>query len=179
MNDLGERHGIRQFPLAELNNMRSMRGVVDGGILPQNRVVRRDFPHPGNFLTPKTVLCDSGGHSKGGRKMFCPQCGKEHPARVNFCSHCGTALIVPLYPARKKLTLSRTDSKIAGVCGGIAKYLDVDATLVRILWVMLALFVGWGIVGYLIAWIIMPNEPLPQAATAPAGPAIPQTAGNH
>ena len=111
--------------------------------------------------------------------MFCPQCGKEHPERVNFCCQCGTALSVPVYPARKKLALSRTDNKIAGVCGGIAEYLDMDATLVRILWVMLALFVGWGIVGYLIAWIIMPNEPLPQAASATAGSTVPQPAGNR
>jgi len=111
--------------------------------------------------------------------MFCPQCGKEYSERVNFCCHCGTALSVPVSPARKKLMLSRTDNKIAGVCGGIANYLDMDATLVRILWVLLALFVGWGIVGYFIAWIIMPNEPLPQVSTAPAGSTVPQPAGNR
>jgi phage shock protein C len=79
----------------------------------------------------------------------------------------------------KKLTRSRTDSKIAGVCGGLANYLELDVTLVRILWLMLAFFGGWGIIGYFIAWIVMPEEPLPQASGAPAGSAIPQPAGNR
>ena len=79
----------------------------------------------------------------------------------------------------KKLTRSRTDKKIAGVCGGFANYLDLDVTLVRILWLMLAFFGGWGIIGYFIAWIVMPEEPLPQTSTATAGSAIPQPAGNH
>jgi phage shock protein C len=79
----------------------------------------------------------------------------------------------------KKLTRSRTDSKIAGVCGGLANYLELDVTLVRILWLMLAFFGGWGVIGYFIAWIVMPEEPLPQASGAPAGSAIPQPAGNR
>ena len=79
----------------------------------------------------------------------------------------------------KKLTRSRTDKKIAGVCGGFASYLELDVTLVRIIWLMLAVFGGWGIIGYFIAWIVMPEEPLPQASAAPVGSAIPQPAGNR
>jgi phage shock protein C len=115
----------------------------------------------------------------GGNKMFCPQCGKEYSQRVNFCCQCGTALSIPVSPLNKKLTRSRTDSKIAGVCGGFANYLELDVTLVRILWLMLAFFGGWGIIGYFIAWIVMPEEPLPQASAATAGSAIPQPAGNR
>ena len=100
--------------------------------------------------------------------MFCPQCGKEYPQRVNFCCHCGTALCAPVCIVAKKLTRSRTDKKIAGVCGGFANYFELDVTLVRIIWLMLAVFGGWGILGYLIAWIVMPEEPLPQAAAAVA-----------
>jgi len=111
--------------------------------------------------------------------MFCPQCGKEYSERVNFCCHCGTALSISVVPVSKKLARSRTDSKIAGVCGGFADYLELDVTLVRIIWLMLAFFGGWGIIGYLIAWIVMPNEPLPQPSAAPAGPAVPQAAGNR
>lgn len=70
--------------------------------------------------------------------------------------------------ARKKLTLSSENRKIAGVCGGFAEYLDLDPTLVRLVWVMLALFIGWGLIGYLIAWIIMPEETTAQAASAAA-----------
>ncbi len=113
--------------------------------------------------------------------MFCPQCGKSYPEAVNFCSHCGTAILArgAASSARKRLTRSRRDSKIAGVCGGFAEYLDVDATLIRLIWVMLALFGGWGVLGYLIGWIIMPEEPAaePKPATAPA--IAPQPAGQH
>src|SRR5579862_2633554 len=59
-------------------------------------------------------------------KMFCPQCGKEYTQRVNFCCHCGAALSVPPARPRKKLARSRTDRKIAGVCGGFADYLELD-----------------------------------------------------
>ncbi len=111
--------------------------------------------------------------------MYCPQCGKEYTERVNFCCHCGTVLCAPVCTKPKKLARSRTDRKIAGVCGGFADYLDVDVTLVRILWLMLAFFGGWGIFGYIIAWIVMPEEPLPQASACTAGPAIPQPAGNR
>jgi len=58
----------------------------------------------------------------------------------------------------KKLYRSKKDRIIAGVCGGIGEYLDVDPTLIRLLWVLLALE-GIGIVGYIIAWIIIPEEP--------------------
>jgi phage shock protein C len=86
---------------------------------------------------------------------------------------------MPVSTAHKKLTRSRTDSKIAGVCGGFADYLELDVTLVRIIWLMLAVFGGWGILGYFIAWIVMPEQPLPQASAAPAGSAIPQPVGNR
>jgi len=54
--------------------------------------------------------------------------------------------------------------------------LDVDPTLVRILWVMLVIFGGCGLLGYIIAWIIMPEEPLPQLSAAPAPSVSPQAA---
>jgi len=99
--------------------------------------------------------------------MFCPQCGREYAERVNFCCQCGTALFAP--PAtRKPLQRSRSDRKIAGVCAGFAEYLDLDPTLIRILWVMLVLFGGCGVLGYIVAWIIMPEEPLAQASPVPA-----------
>jgi phage shock protein C len=109
--------------------------------------------------------------------MFCPQCGKECPQPVNFCCHCGTALFTPASSRRKKLERSRTDRKIAGVCGGFAEYFEMDVTLVRIIWLMLALFGGWGILGYFTAWIVMPEQP--QTSPSPAASAVPQPAGNH
>lgn len=58
----------------------------------------------------------------------------------------------------KRLTLSSTDKKLAGVCGGISEYLGMDPTIVRVLWVVFTLMGGSGIIAYLIAMILMPNE---------------------
>lgn len=60
---------------------------------------------------------------------------------------------------KKKLYLSETDKKIAGVCGGLAEYFGIDSTVVRILWVLLSIFFGSGIIAYLIAWLLIPKEP--------------------
>ncbi len=76
--------------------------------------------------------------------MYCPQCGKEYTQQVNFCCHCGTALAAPKCTHARKLTLSRSDKKIAGVCAGFARYFDIDVTVVRILWLMLGFLWGWG-----------------------------------
>jgi phage shock protein PspC (stress-responsive transcriptional regulator) len=59
----------------------------------------------------------------------------------------------------KRLYRSRTERKIAGVCGGLAAYLGVDPVIPRILWVVLALGGGLGIVAYLICWLVIPLEP--------------------
>jgi phage shock protein C len=56
------------------------------------------------------------------------------------------------------------DKKIGGVCAGFAVYMDVDVTLVRILWLLTVLFGGAGIIAYIIAWIAMPKEYGPAAA---------------
>ncbi len=58
---------------------------------------------------------------------------------------------------KKKLTRSATDKKLGGVCGGIAEYLDVDPTVIRLAWVLFALFIGSGILAYIIALLVMPN----------------------
>jgi phage shock protein C len=61
----------------------------------------------------------------------------------------------------RKLYRSRTDSMIAGVCGGLAEYFSVDTILVRIAAVVLALTAhGAGLLAYLIFWIIVPQKPI-------------------
>jgi phage shock protein C len=97
---------------------------------------------------------------------------------VNFCCHCGAALTAPTCTHGKKLRRARTDKKIAGVCGGFANYFDLDVTLVRIVWLMLAFLWGWGIIGYIIAWIVMPQEPLPKLGPSTVESAALQPAGN-
>jgi phage shock protein PspC (stress-responsive transcriptional regulator) len=57
----------------------------------------------------------------------------------------------------KRLTRSRTDRMVAGVCGGFAEYAGVDVNLVRLALVALTLFGGTGIVLYIVAWLILPE----------------------
>jgi phage shock protein PspC (stress-responsive transcriptional regulator) len=66
----------------------------------------------------------------------------------------------------RRLTRSRTDRNIAGVCGGLAEYFGVDVVLVRAIWVVLSIVPGaivGGVIAYLAAWVVMPEatEPAP------------------
>lgn len=74
---------------------------------------------------------------------------------------------------RRRLTRSATDKRIAGVCGGLAEYFGVDATPVRLLWVILSILCGavvGGVIAYLVAWVIIPPSPAVVLTTpAPAG----------
>ena len=56
----------------------------------------------------------------------------------------------------KRLVRSSLDKKLAGVCGGLARYFDIDATLVRIVFVLLTLFSGGGLILYIVLWLVMP-----------------------
>lgn len=60
----------------------------------------------------------------------------------------------------KKLHLSDTDKKIAGVCGGIGETFDVDSTIVRLLFIFIALVTAIlpSILTYIVAWLIIPSE---------------------
>ena len=58
----------------------------------------------------------------------------------------------------KRLYKSSTDKKVCGVCGGIASYFDVDPTVIRLIWVIFTLAGGSGLIAYIIAAIIMPDE---------------------
>lgn len=60
---------------------------------------------------------------------------------------------------QRRLYRSTTDERIAGVCGGIAEYLEVDSTLVRLAFVVLTLMGGPGLVLYIIMWLVVPEEP--------------------
>jgi phage shock protein C len=60
---------------------------------------------------------------------------------------------------RKRLYRSRNERMLAGVCGGIGEYFDIDPTVIRILFVLFALVIGGGILLYIILLIIMPLEP--------------------
>lgn len=57
----------------------------------------------------------------------------------------------------RRLTKSATERMICGVCGGIAEYIGIDPTVVRILWVIFSLMGGSGLLAYIIAAIIIPE----------------------
>ncbi len=58
----------------------------------------------------------------------------------------------------KKLTRSSHDKMIAGVCGGLGQYLGIDSTVVRLIFVLLALAGGPGILAYIILWLVVPED---------------------
>jgi phage shock protein C len=89
--------------------------------------------------------------------MYCNYCGKVIQDDANVCAYCGRR--VGAVAARKRLMRPRLGRKIAGVCAGFAEYFDIDVTLVRIVWLIIAVMTGVGFLAYPVAWIIMPEEP--------------------
>ena len=81
----------------------------------------------------------------------------------------------PAAAGRRVLRRSTADRQIAGVCGGLAEYFEVDSTAVRLLWAVGSIFVGavvGGVIAYLFAWLIIPqagDTPVSTAVGAPMG----------
>jgi phage shock protein C len=102
--------------------------------------------------------------------MFCTKCGFELREQDRFCSACGLATARGAAPPRPEARLSRpmSEAKIAGVCAGFARYLGLDVTVVRIIWVVLAVCpVPFGLIAYIVAWIVMPKDPVTVLARVP------------
>ena len=77
------------------------------------------------------------------------------------CSCCGSYLS-QRSPMMKRVYRSRHDKIIAGVCGGLGNYFGVDPVLIRLGCVLSTFLGGAGLVAYIVAWIIIPKEPLGQ-----------------
>ena len=93
--------------------------------------------------------------------MNCPNCKRDITEYSNFCYYCGTRQRVPTAGSplvQKRLMRSVVDRKIAGVCGGIAEYLDVDPTVVRVVYVAASIFSALfpGLLAYIILTFLMP-----------------------
>jgi phage shock protein C len=94
--------------------------------------------------------------------MYCNYCGKVIQDDAAVCAYCGIRVGATL--ARRKLIRPRFGRKVAGVCLGFSEYFDIDVTLVRVVWLLVAFMTGIGFLSYPIAWIVMPEEPLLLAA---------------
>ena len=95
--------------------------------------------------------------------MTCPACARDVEPDSTFCRYCGAAIVPPLPREPRRLVRLPAEGRLAGVCAGLAAYLDVDITIVRLAWVILSIFPGaliGGLVGYVGAWFIMPEGPL-------------------
>jgi len=112
--------------------------------------------------------------------MICTNCQKEIADGSNFCYNCGAKQAASAPPPaygpygsgypRRRIVRSINDRKIAGVCAGVADYFDLDATLVRVLWLLLLLFAGTGGLAYIICWIVLPEG---YTGTVPSSPTVP------
>ena len=107
--------------------------------------------------------------SRGEMQMICPRCQKEIAEGSNFCYLCGERMAHAAPPAAasasrgpRRLVRNMTDRKLGGVCAGLAEYLEMDVSLVRVLAAVSVIFYGLGVVAYLVAWIVIPEgDPIP------------------
>lgn len=98
--------------------------------------------------------------------MNCPRCAREIEIDSGFCRFCG-APNRPAGTGTARLVRIPSQGKFGGVCAGIADYLGVDVTLIRLAWVLLAIVPGGivgGVVAYLLAWAVMPEAESSYAA---------------
>ena len=58
----------------------------------------------------------------------------------------------------KKLVRPKDGAMIGGVCAGVARYFGLDATLIRVIWVLVVCIGGVGLLAYVICWIVIPGE---------------------
>ncbi len=102
----------------------------------------------------------------------CPFCKEEIKAEALRCPHCGSVLA----PAALSREWYRdpANGKIAGVCAGLGRQFGVSVTLLRLLFVIGTLMALWGLVIYLVLWIIMPVRE--SGARIEAGPGAPPPA---
>lgn len=93
--------------------------------------------------------------------MYCNYCGKQIQDDANVCAYCGRQVGVAATGRTKLIRPGKhsPDRKIAGVCAAFAQYFDIDVTILRVIWLIVVLFGGTGLLAYIIAWIVIPEAP--------------------
>jgi phage shock protein C len=104
------------------------------------------------------MYCTACGNALGEADRYCGQCGKANSPGAGTSNPGYTAAPPPPRPRPTGLYRSSTDKKIAGVCAGLARYLDWDVTLVRVGFIAAFLIHGVGPLAYVVLWIAMPKE---------------------
>jgi phage shock protein C len=100
------------------------------------------------------MYCTNCGTQIGDTDKFCRECACETKARREANRQSGSGASAP-----RRLYRVTTEKRIAGVCAGLARYFEVDVTLVRLLVVAGTLCSGGlGLLAYIAAWIIMPRD---------------------
>ena len=103
--------------------------------------------------------------------MYCSACGNQLRDEDRFCPQCGRSTSPGASePAgaphsARRLVRPMGEKSIAGVCAGFARYLGMDLALMRVIWLCVAIFTGFGFIAYLVCWIVMPKE-YPEASYA-------------
>ncbi len=88
--------------------------------------------------------------------MKCLNCGAENPEESLFCVNCGKSMYNSGNEKKRQLVRTRNNTRIAGVCGGLAQYFEIDPTMVRVIFLVLLLTGSLGFWIYLIIWFLAP-----------------------
>jgi phage shock protein PspC (stress-responsive transcriptional regulator) len=107
--------------------------------------------------------------SRGETQMICPRCQKEIAEGSNFCYLCGERMdaaaapaAAPAYQGQRRLVRSVSDRKLGGVCAGLAEYMEIDVSLVRVIAAVSVFCYGVGVFAYLVGWLVIPEgDPIP------------------
>ncbi|HEY7855493.1 MAG TPA: PspC domain-containing protein [Terriglobales bacterium] len=99
--------------------------------------------------------------------IYCNACGAQQPGANRYCPSCGRGIPAATMGRRIPLERPRVGRKVAGVCLAFANEWNLDPTLVRVVWAVASILFGaivLGVVAYAVAWVLIPEEPLPVAA---------------